>query len=503
MEASREWLVACMLAMTLVSTLTEDVCRAPNGKDGVAGNPGRPGRPGLKGERGEPGAAGIRTGIRGPKGDPGESGPPGKPGNMGFPGPSGPLGNSGPAGPKGIKGNPGNIRDQPRPAFSAIRQNPPTLGNVVVFDKVITNQEGPYQNNTGRFICAVPGYYYFTFQVISKWDICLSIKSSSRGQPGSSLGFCDANSKGLFQVVSGGTVLHLQRGDQVWIEKDPAKGRIYQGTEVDSIFMSSCLGEQDISLTRPEVPYILRMDVGPSCQPQRGLYLLLLLLALPLRSQASTSCYGIPGMPGLPGAPGKDGHDGLPGPKGEPGIPAIPGTQGPKGQKGEPGIPGHRGKNGPMGTFGLPGDPGPRGPPGEPGEEGRYKQKHQSVFTVTRQTAQYPAANGLVKFNSVVTNPQGDYDTSTGKFTCKVPGLYYFVHHTSQTANLCVQLVHNRVKVTSFCDHMSNSKQVSSGGVLLRLQKGDEVWLAVNDYNGMVGTEGSDSVFSGFLLFPD
>lgn len=55
MEASRGWLIACVLAMTLVSTVTQDVCRAPNGKDGVAGNPGRPGRPGLKGERGEPG----------------------------------------------------------------------------------------------------------------------------------------------------------------------------------------------------------------------------------------------------------------------------------------------------------------------------------------------------------------------------------------------------------------------------------------------------------------
>ena len=33
--------------------------------------------------------------------------------------------------------------------------------------------------------------------------------------------------------------------------------------------------------------------------------------------------------------------------------------------------------------------------------------------------------------------------------------------------------------------------------------EGDEVWLSVNDYNGMVGIEGSNSVFSGFLLFPD
>lgn len=182
------------------------------------------------------GAPGIRTGIRGLKGDPGEPGPSGKPGNVGFPGPSGPLGDSGPPGLKGVKGNPGNIRDQPRPAFSAIRQNPPTAGNVVIFDKVLTNQESPYQNRTGRFICAVPGFYYFTFQVISKWDLCLSIMSSSRGQPRNSLGFCDTNSKGLFQVLSGGTVLQLQRGDEVWIEKDPAKGRIYQGTEVDSIF---------------------------------------------------------------------------------------------------------------------------------------------------------------------------------------------------------------------------------------------------------------------------
>lgn len=155
---------------------------------------------------------------------------------MGFPGPTGPPGSSGPTGLKGVKGNPGNIRDQPRPAFSAIRKNPLTVGNVVIFDKVITNEEGPYQNNTGRFICAVPGFYYFTFQVTSKWDLCLSIMSSSRGQVRSSLGFCDANSKGLFQVISGGTVLQLQQGDQVWIEKDPAKGHIYQGPEVDSIF---------------------------------------------------------------------------------------------------------------------------------------------------------------------------------------------------------------------------------------------------------------------------
>ncbi|XP_070633089.1 complement C1q subcomponent subunit C isoform X1 [Bos indicus] len=246
-----------------------------------------------------------------------------------------------------------------------------------------------------------------------------------------------------------------------------------------------------------------QVDMGSGAWPLLVLNLLLLLLARPLRGQTETYCYGIPGMPGLPGAPGKDGYDGLPGPKGEPGIPAAPGTRGPKGQKGDPGTPGYPGKNGPMGTPGIPGAPGTMGPPGEPGVEGRYKQKHQSVFSVTRQTVQFPEANSLVKFNRVITNPQGHYDKDSGKFTCKVPGLYYFVFHTSHTSNLCVLLYRSGFKVATFCDHMTSAKQVSSGGVLLRLQEGQQVWLAVNDYNGMVGTEGSDSVFSGFLLFPD
>ncbi|XP_004425753.1 PREDICTED: complement C1q subcomponent subunit A [Ceratotherium simum simum] len=236
MAAPWNWMMVGVLAVSLASTVTQEVCRAPNGKDGVPGIPGRPGWPGLKGEQGEPGAPGIRTGVQGLKGDQGEPGPPGSPGNMGYPGPSGPLGTPGVPGLKGIKGNPGNLKDQPRPAFSAVRRNPPLGGNVVIFDTVITNQENRYQSNSGRFVCSVPGYYYFTFQVVSKWDICLSIVASGKDQVQRSLGFCDTNSRGIFQVASGGTVLQLQQGDQVWIEKDPNKGRIYQGSEADSIF---------------------------------------------------------------------------------------------------------------------------------------------------------------------------------------------------------------------------------------------------------------------------
>ncbi|XP_009865308.1 PREDICTED: complement C1q subcomponent subunit C [Apaloderma vittatum] len=234
-----------------------------------------------------------------------------------------------------------------------------------------------------------------------------------------------------------------------------------------------------------------------------ALALLLLNLGSVVTEDVPHSCYGAPGLPGLPGMPGKDGRDGLKGAKGEPGIPAPPATRGPKGVKGDPGSPGLPGKNGPKGPPGPAGDPGVMGMPGEPGMPGIYKQKHQSAFSVTRQTGENPLRNVPVVFNHVITNTNHDYNTTTGKFTCKLPGLYYFVFHTSLTSNLCVMLYKDGSKMASFCDHKTNSVQTSSGGILLHLDAGNQVWLEVNDYNGMVGIGISDSIFSGFLLFPD
>ncbi|NWY68956.1 C1QC protein, partial [Erithacus rubecula] len=217
-----------------------------------------------------------------------------------------------------------------------------------------------------------------------------------------------------------------------------------------------------------------------------SLTLLFLHLSSAVAAENPPSCYGAPGLPGMPGLPGRDGRDGLKGAKGEPG------------QRGVPGPPGKPGPRGHPGAMGIPGVPGVAGPPGLPGS---FKQKQQSAFSVTRQTSQYPLKNVPVVFNHVITNTNNDYDTTTGKFTCRLPGLYYFVFHSSHTANLCVILLKNQRKMASFCDHKTNSMQVSSGGTLLHLAAADEVWLGVNDYNGMVGIANSDSIFSGFLLF--
>ncbi|NXN32004.1 C1QA protein, partial [Nycticryphes semicollaris] len=236
------WLATSTLAALLGLVLPEDgLCWAPAGKDGFPGIPGLDGRPGQKGDMGEPGKSVLRTGIRGPKGDAGEPGLPGIPGKQGYHGPHGPPGLPGKPGLKGHKGKAGNILEQPRPAFSASRRSPPSMGRTVVFDNIITNEENSYSSETGEFTCRIPGLYYFAYQVVSNGDLCLSITKNTEPV----VSFCDYNSRKLLQVNSGSSVLSLAVGDRVSLSTDPSRGSmIYSGSEADSVFSGFMLFPQ-------------------------------------------------------------------------------------------------------------------------------------------------------------------------------------------------------------------------------------------------------------------
>nr|BAU69609.1 C1qB1 [Sphyrna zygaena] len=233
--------------------------------------------------------------------------------------------------------------------------------------------------------------------------------------------------------------------------------------------------------------------------------LLLLLSILSALIQGFEMNAGIPGVPGchgIPGKPGKDGRDGRKGAKGEPGSPGFGLFQGEVGEKGDQGPPGPSGKRGRRGPPGEIGEPGNLGVKGEMGRSGDHKSTLKSAFSVKRGGHEYPPRDSHIRFSKIISNEQNHYDKETGEFTCNITGFYYFVYHATSDNNLCINLNMNGIKKIGFCNH-GTMDQVSSGGAVLHLRANDKVWLEPTDYNAMMGQEDHDSVFSGFLIFPD
>ncbi|XP_025303597.1 complement C1q subcomponent subunit B [Canis lupus familiaris] len=244
--------------------------------------------------------------------------------------------------------------------------------------------------------------------------------------------------------------------------------------------------------------------------PRGGILALLLPLLLGLLEVSwAQSCTGhpaIPGIPGIPGAPGTDGTPGTPGTKGEKGLPGLAGDHGEFGEKGDPGIPGTPGKVGPKGPVGPKGSPGPPGARGAKGESGDYKATQKIAFSAMRTINIPLRRDQTIRFDHIVTNENRNYEPRSGKFTCNVPGIYYFAYHASSRGNLCVNVMRGRErmqKVVTFCDYVQNTFQVTTGSVVLKLSQGENVYLQATDKNSLLGMEGANSIFSGFLLFPD
>nr|BAU69610.1 C1qB2 [Sphyrna zygaena] len=218
---------------------------------------------------------------------------------------------------------------------------------------------------------------------------------------------------------------------------------------------------------------------------------------------ASSGIHGTPGQPGKPGAPGANGKDGLPGQKGKAGAPGSAGMAGHKGEKGDQGFEGVTGKVGPQGENGEKGARGTTGEKGEKGDVGDHTSTLKSAFSMARSTNISPRRGQPIRFDKTISNEQRNYLSRNGKFLCQIPGLYYFSYHATSKGNLCVNIMLNRVKQVGFCDQVYNSFQVSSGGVILKLRQNDAVHLETTESSSMLGVDGADSVFNGFLIFPD
>ncbi|XP_009565595.2 C1q-related factor [Cuculus canorus] len=186
------------------------------------------------------------------------------------------------------------------------------------------------------------------------------------------------------------------------------------------------------------------------------------------------------------------------GPQGKPGRPGKPGPPGPPG---EPGPPGPAGARGEAGRPGLPG----------PGAAGAVSA---ATYSTVPRVAFYAGLKNphegyeVLKFDDVVTNLGNSYDAASGKFTCAIPGTYFFTYHvlmrggdgTSMWADLCKN---GQVRASAIAQDADQNYDYASNSVILHLDAGDEVFIKLDGGKAHGGNNNKYSTFSGFIIYSD
>ncbi|MEQ2182438.1 Complement C1q-like protein 3 [Goodea atripinnis] len=192
-------------------------------------------------------------------------------------------------------------------------------------------------------------------------------------------------------------------------------------------------------------------------------------------------------------------------PRGEPGR---PGKVGPRGAPGEQGPPGPAGPPGNKGEPGRPGLPGPTGPSAVAGaiSAATYSTVPKIAFYagLKKQHEGYE----VLKFDDVVTNLGNHYDPISGKFTCSIPGVYFFTYHvlmrggdgTSMWADLCKN---NQVRASAIAQDADQNYDYASNSAVLHLEPGDEIYIKLDGGKAHGGNNNKYSTFSGFIIYVD
>ncbi|XP_048838701.1 complement C1q-like protein 4 [Brienomyrus brachyistius] len=181
-------------------------------------------------------------------------------------------------------------------------------------------------------------------------------------------------------------------------------------------------------------------------------------------------------------------------------APDFIGRRGKQGFRGPPGLPG---------PAGPPGEPGKPGPPGLPGPgPGGYTHTYSPKIAFYAGLRKQHEGSEVLKFDDVVTNVGNYYEPTTGKFTCPLPGTYYFTYHvlmrggdgTSMWADL---KKNGQVRASAIAQDADQNYDYASNSVILHLDVGDEVCVQLDGGKVHGGNANKYSTFSGFLIYPD
>ncbi|XP_072040855.1 uncharacterized protein [Amphiura filiformis] len=225
---------------------------------------------------------------------------------------------------------------------------------------------------------------------------------------------------------------------------------------------------------------------------------------------------GIPGVPGQAGNPGQTGNPGVKGEKGDlgqgsSGQPGDPGPKGEQGLVGTPGLRGSPGKVGPIGVTGLQGLMGNEGQTGVKGDKCEPGTSYTasptsasptSAFSARKLGQQVSSSSQTVTFDYEDIDIGDDFNPSTGVFTCRIQGLYYFsfTFLPNNSYHFLVYLLQNDIHKAKIYYRAGSRHVMQSQSVILSLQVGDEVKLKADAPTYIAYSDSITNIFNGYLI---
>lgn len=230
------------------------------GDNGEVGQPGVPGFVGMKGEPGPRGECNCTDGVNGSPGQKGDKGNKGDEGKVGPEGKRGPQGDKGNMGDMGMMGPPGPCMPIIQSAFAVgLKTSFPPPNAPVVFATVFYNFQWSYDPDTGLYTAPVNGTYVFSYH-LTVYDRVLKVGLFHNFMP-----IVKTTETKMLGTTSHSAILHLTRGDRVWIQvKDEITNGMYAGTEASSTFSGFLLNTdtcEEPSLRSP-MPIMMVPDGG-------------------------------------------------------------------------------------------------------------------------------------------------------------------------------------------------------------------------------------------------
>ncbi|XP_028814664.1 complement C1q tumor necrosis factor-related protein 4 [Denticeps clupeoides] len=141
-------------------------------------------------------------------------------------------------------------------------------------------------------------------------------------------------------------------------------------------------------------------------------------------------------------------------------------------------------------------------------------EQPRSAFSVARTTSVLGErvgrqAKDALTFDLEYINIGGHFNKTSGHFTCRFPGAYFFAYtigkHPDRAVSVKLMTGKGEVQAMAFDEDSSRHREMQSQSLLLSLHQGDTVWLysQQDERYGVYSNQGRYTTFSGFLIYPD